>query len=287
LHFSEKSLIRSQEASTTGFGFSGARFVLGEGLAEEIDDSAGTEEKPEEKPPATAEDLAALRAELEAEKGERIRLQGQLDALNAAPPARPTPPEKKKEFTRIELQQMVDAGTIDEAKMAEVLEQQRDGRLLEKVRAEIQAGLSEAHARSAADAEFAKYRARLGGLDTPGHPNRERVSREFAALRALGAPEGASTELAALRAAFGPADAIKEKTAEENEGHREAGGAGSGGEPPSKPSWQKGLSKDRISYLQGQLNSGFYKGVDDPAFKSYVKFARTPKATIPQSVAQA
>lgn len=244
-------------------------------MAEEETQSQEEEPKPQETPPAASKaDVDALRAELEAMRSKNELLETKLAA---APPAE----EKPKELSRAELQEAVDNGTITAEKMEEVLDQQRMRKMKAEVTAEVRAELTRENSRAALEAEFDKYRQRIEGLEKAGHPNRERVSREYRELVRLGAPEGASTEMAALRATFGPAEKIREHTHAEHEAHHEAGASG-GGESPSTGAapWKKGLSPERVAHLESMIEKGQYSGPDDPQFKKYVEFAKSGKPPV-------
>jgi hypothetical protein len=238
----------------------------------ETQDEPKPEEKKETPPVASQADLEALRTELTALQQQNARLQGQLEATAARPEAAP---EKPKQFDRAELQQMVDAGTISEDKMAEVLERQSHDKLRSEITGDLRHMLSENQAQTRREDEIGKYKARLPGLDTAGHENHERASREYQELLRLGATPGAATECAALRAAFGPAERIKEKTRTEHRGHEETVTSSSGPASPGAESWQKGLSRQRITYAKDCFTKGIWSGPEDPGFKTYLQHARS------------
>lgn len=249
--------------------FSGGREDGGQQEVGEEPGAAATEPRASSVP---SPEIEALRAELQAEREARARLEGQVSTL--ATVAAPKEPEKPKEFTRVELRTAVDNGTISEDKMFEILEEQAERRVEARLATKLEERLSANQSQTRVQTELDKYVAAYPGLNENGHPDRERANREYAYLISIGQPKGPATELAACRAVFGPTDKVRETTRQSRERHVETGGAGSPPGDDGSASWQKGLTRDQISYGSKMFEMGQWTGPDDPKAQRYFAIAR-------------
>lgn len=232
-------------------------------------DNEGSAPETPAEPAITAADLQALRDQLAAASERTARLEGELAATRAPEPQAP------KEFTRAELQQAVDNGTITEEKRDEILEEQRERKLTAKLEAKLEAKLAANQSQSRIQEDLTRYIEAHPGIEQAGHPDRLRLEREYQHLLSIGLPKGAATEAAAARAVFGPVEKIRETTRQNRERHVETGGGSGGGdEGDAAPSWHKGLSPRQRSYYAKKLEGGFYAGEDDPSFKREIAIAR-------------
>ena len=252
---------------------------MAEGSEEQLDLVEPTEgdgdntPKPEEV--ESKVELAALREKLQEQVERTARLEGEIQATRTAP-STPAPAAEPvpKQFTRAELRQMVDQGTITEDEMLDRIEAQRDLRLTQHLEKTMTEKLAANQQETTLAQQFASYREVVEGLDTPSHPNRVRAEKEYKELLVSGLPEGDSTQIAALKIAFGSPTKIRETTRDKRETHGESGGSSASGENKPGEQWTKGLKQPRIDYLKRQLEIGAYKNTDDPQFKDYIKYAR-------------
>lgn len=226
-------------------------------------------ESSEEQPSGGDDPIAALRAELVAEREARLRLEGRLAERERASGEEAAP---EKTYTRAELQRAVDEGRISEDQRDDILDTQRARQLKAELREEIRAEEAQRRIQD----EIDRYSREVPGI-TQGstHANRRLLEQEYQQLVASGLPDGPGTQLAALRSAFGRlGTAVRETTRQSRERHEEAGSGGGGPAGGGGNAWQKGLPQKQIRYLQNQLDKGLYSGTDDPAFQRYVAIAR-------------
>lgn len=215
-----------------------------------------------------------LRADLQETRERLARLEGAATERQQEPP--PPPP---KEWTRAELRQAVDAGTIDEDKMWEILAAQERRKTKDEILAEVETRVSATQSQSRIQTDIERYTERMPDLLDKRGPNWDRVVREHQYLRSIGAPEGAATELAALRSAFGPPERIPERTRAARDRQEDMLGAGGGDEGSGDGSrrgrgWTKGLDARQIEHYQKRLDVGAYSGTDDPRFVREIAIAR-------------
>jgi hypothetical protein len=234
-------------------------------------EESATSESEEEKqrPSVSLDDFNALKAQLDAGRTELAEMRGRLEEATKQPVAAKEVP---RDLTRAELREMVDRGDISEEQMHDRLEQQQERRLEAKLAGRLEQHDAQTKGRTMLQETFAAYREKLGdSIDTPGHPNRQRLEREYKDLIMAGFPAGDQTEITALARVFGPPTSVAERR-NTSEVHREVGG-GSGDETGEKAgaSWERGLDARQKGYYQKLLDTGQYKGTNDPHFKADIK----------------
>lgn len=175
---------------------------------------------------------------------------------------------QEREFTRSELRRAVEAGTITEDRMDEILDRQQEARLERTV----ETRLGEARTAQSEDREIdtilGRYRSLVPEAWQEGSDERMRVKRNFERLVARGAPaDRLSTELTAIEMAFGDVDTLQRSRAptpshEETDTGGEDSGTGNG---LTKDGWPKGMPARQKAFYETQLRKGLYKSVADVA----------------------
>ena len=153
----------------------------------------------------TAEaDRETLRAELQREREERIRLE-ERSKVQEEHKAKAEP-----EYTWDQLEGLIADGKITLGKAAAYREDLVSKRAVEKAKAEMQAELHTTSARTTVASELARYKQAMPEILQSGTPERLKVEREYAYLtQTLGYPGTLATELAATRAALGDTDTVE------------------------------------------------------------------------------
>lgn len=147
---------------------------------------------------------------LQAEREQRARLEGELDAMKRqpTPPPQPTP----QRYTEAQLQAMIDEGkaTVGQALayQAETLKLDVARQVEEKVRTTLASSTKT----STLQQEMERYKAVIPEVTQVGSPERMKVEQEFKYLVNLGYDgNDPRTELMAVRAALGSVETVQER----------------------------------------------------------------------------
>lgn len=210
---------------------------------------------------------------LQAEREQRARLEGELEALKRTPPpqAAPTPPR----YSAAQLQQMIDEGkaTVGQvlAYQEETLRKELDSKVEEKVRTSL-ATTSKA---STLQQEMDRYKHVVPEVTQEGTPERQKVTQEFSYLVGLGYDaHDPRTELMAVRAALGSVETIQERrkaktipTGRETMQDIQSNGGAKAGEPDVL----KKMTAAQRQHYQRMIDRNVYKGWDE--VRDELKFA--------------
>jgi len=211
---------------------------------------------------ATAERIAALEATIH-------RLEGRLSAPppQAAPPA----PEPVKTFSREELQQMVDVGTITESERDRRLDEQRQVEYEQKMAEKLEAMKGDLRVEGQIQALCDQYPDLLDDSTELA----QKAGNEFRYLHSIGLPPTLATKLAAIRKVCPETKTkVRETTREKRPTHEESGGTGAGGGKTA--AWGKGLPQEIVTHYQWQLDQGqFPGGVKNEDFQKEIEIARS------------
>jgi hypothetical protein len=231
-----------------------------------------TEPESQEESQKAAESEAALRKELEDARIAQARAEGEASALSNQPEPEAPKAEPEKQYTRAELQALVDDSTISEIERDQRLEDQLRVKILAEVRAENKVQNDANQSANKTQGEFDAYTKMRPDLLVKGSPDHNLASEEYAKLLKMGCEPGALTELIAVRNKFGPSEKIQEIN--DRETHAEGAG-GQTGDPASQKSsgWRGDCSKDEVAYYEEMIKTGQYSGEADPNFKKDVAFA--------------
>lgn len=195
--------------------------------------------------------IEALEAQLTAERDERIRLEERAKAK-----AETTP-----QYTRSQLQGLVDEGKLNQDQADALWEKQLEDRITAKARTEAEQQAKISKRQAAIQGVLTQYRDLRPDAWKAGTEDRQKVQSEYRYLvDVLGQPEGIETEAAACRAAFGPPEKVVPITRERRETPAESGAAKD--EPPG--SRLPKMSNRYKEFYAGQIAKGQYKGWDDP-----------------------
>jgi hypothetical protein len=202
---------------------------------------------------------------IQQEREERIRLEERLNNLESQPAQQP-----KQKYTRKQLRQAVDAGTITQDDMDDILENQLRQEIQGEIRSTVTTASSEISRDNLVDTEIRRYKELVPNVLVQGSEERNRVEGEFRYLTGVGQDERSkTTELAALRAALGPVEKLRktsELTPDRRETHQDVGGGGD--EPPAPDAGHavlKKLNNDQKTYYKRQIDKGIYKDWDQVA----------------------
>jgi hypothetical protein len=229
-------------------------------------DALPLEDEPKDEPqkvevdPAEIEALReaqkTLSAQLEAEKLERARLEGQMKAQPA-----PAAPEQQAQprLTEAQLQAAVDEGTISQAQMNQEIARQMREDITKDVTADLEQKFSAREQLKSVNDQFSRYVKSHPDVLKEGTEDRRLVQEEISSLIELGHPYDKRTELIAMRTIFGPIDRVQETTRQRREAHQETGGAGEGaGGGSGSPAWQKGLRPSQVAQFKREIEKGLY-----------------------------
>lgn len=237
-----------------------------------IEPSEGQEEP---KPDPSAEKLTQLESSLQEERESRIRLEGQISALQtqAQTPA-PVEPEERV-YSRIELQSMLDDGKISESQRDQMLDDQRTKQLRKEILAEVRQENQAFQAQQSIQSQVSEYTSALPDLYTQGSDHEKRAAKELTYLIQMGQdPNQLSTKLLAMKLAFGEASKLKEVSRKTRETHAEtSSGSGDAGEP-AKDLGPSNINNRMRSFYKEQIEKGRYTGWDDPNLKKELKYVR-------------
>ena len=246
--------------------------------SEDNDGAAGqSDEGKERKVPLKV--LNAVRRENQDLKTKLARLEGKVDGISALQRDTPAPVTKKeapREYTRVQLDAAVTAGTITEATRDEILQQQSDARQQTKLNEVEDRIKREARAEAKIDAQLQTYVENYPDLTVPDSELRARVQEHFDELvRDFGEdPKSAATQLKAVKMSI-PSISSKAGRKKQPEAHEETGGADNDADSPSKgKAWSKGLSKRMVEYYDSKVSKGIYKGYAAKDFLADVAASR-------------
>jgi len=204
--------------------------------------------------------IEALEAQLTAERDERIRLEERAKLKVETAP----------QYTRTQLQALVDEGKINQDQADQLWEKQLEDRITAKARAEAEQQARIQKKQTAVRDALSKYRELRPDIAIAGTEDRAKVQAEYRYLvDVLGQPEGIETEAAACRAAFGPPEKAQAITRERRETPAD------GGAPRQEPRSNR-LPKisDRLhAFYEMQIAKGQYRGWDDPNLVKEIQIA--------------
>lgn len=207
-----------------------------------------------------------LQDELQAEREQRIRLEERLNAGGGK--------DKPKTYTRAELLEAVNAGTITQATADEVWEQQITTKVREDITRDITQRDAVRERATRVSTEISRYKSAVPDVMDTSSDARKKVVAEFDYLVSIGQPKTVETELAALRSVFGPLERLEKRdvTREKRSSHQEGGGArpndDSGttknGPPANLPARYK-------QHYESMIGKGMYTGWDDKRLQAELK----------------
>lgn len=206
------------------------------------------------------------------------RAEARLEETRTKPPEQPAP----KEYTRAELQKLVDTGSMAESRMQEVLDEQRERRIIRQVDERFQRSQSLQQRVSSIEQELVAYQRARPDAWQEGSESRKRVQDEFDYLvRINGKPPDAvaqkTYEVMALRAAFGSPQ--QETTRDRRETHSETGGD-SGDAGRSGGDKKEGVPKElkdrpKLQYHYEQMIArGHYSGWTDAKLRKELEYVK-------------
>lgn len=209
-------------------------------------------------------------------------LRGKVDGLaQASPPAQKAAPKAeapKPKYSRAQLREMVNNGTITEDQMDEQLEKQLREQISYETRSTLAQEVSAAKTQSKVETQIESYMSKYPSLNDKSSDTFKKVEKAFNSLTALGDPsDSAATELKALMVALGPVEAsrVPQGVDKRPETFQETGGSAPSDSPSAEgPEWAKGLTGGQRNYYKGLIDKGIYKGFNDPQLKSDLEGAR-------------
>jgi hypothetical protein len=218
--------------------------------------------------------LSALEAERKARQKletELARVSGTVEGLKAG--QQQTKVEPEKTFTRAQLRASVAAGDITEDQADDIFEQQLEKKLTARLETKAVKTVQVSEQSRTVQGEIDKYVDAHPDLIVADSELRAKVQGEFDYLVKLGDnPKDTATQLKAIRAAVGP---LKAKSrAKSPETFDETGGAGGNEDRSGSDTWAKGLSQAQRKHYEKLVNTGVYKGFNDPKLVSELKFAK-------------
>jgi hypothetical protein len=245
--------------------------------------------------PSTEAHVAAVGDDSQKESGDRqqqalstfqdelARLSGKLEGIaevvKSNPTASASATPQTQTYTRSQLREMVNSGTITEDQMDEQLEMQLRESITAKAEAQTDAKLQKATIEGKVLGQIDSYMERNPKLKDKSSPIYQRVKKAFDELVELGDDAGSmTTELKALKIALGANPSMQGKR-KEPDTFEDTGGSGGGerlGESDS--GWAKGLNAGQREYYKTMLTKGLFKGSDDPNFKAEIEIARKKAA---------
>lgn len=205
-----------------------------EGETTEVVEAEVTEGEPEGAPEVKEPDpVSRYEQKLQEEREARIRLEERLAAAEAkaAPPKKEEPPQ---EFTRAQLREAVNEGTINEDQMEDIWAKQ----LRNQTRRDTEELLTKRDAVREKDTlvstETQKYIDAYPGVAKQGSDDWQKVKKEYDFLIKLGDEHSDATQLKALRAAFGSSERVvsRNRASEFRETASETASPGGGGSRP-------------------------------------------------------
>tara|TARA_R110000796_G_scaffold252500_1_gene387163 strand:- start:9727 stop:10530 length:804 start_codon:yes stop_codon:yes gene_type:complete len=196
----------------------------------------------------------------------------EVESKVTAPAAAPA-----KTYSRKELQDYVDAGSITEDQR----DQQLDFQAQQQAEARMDSKLAAQQEISKADSVIEGYRAVVDDLDDPNSDNRQKAEDAYKDIVDLhGKPKDdlavRKLNALALQQAFGPLKNLQKRhrdiSNKARETHQETGGYGSEGNGGSDPE-TKGMSKRVVDYYKPQVDKGQMSWA---AVKDELKYVKNP-----------
>ena len=219
--------------------------------------------------------LAALKSAEEKREREIASLRSEFETKLAAATAKPA--EAPKEYTRAELNALVEARTITQDQAdAQMDHQTRKAAVSEASRVATET-VAATQRKQHVEREIARYKAIAPEILDDASEKRAEIKAEFNALVALGDdPRDLATQLKAIRAVLGPAEKLERSRngRPAHESHRESGGGGGEGQKrrdPDAPLTYDDLSPAEKAHYDKGLRSGMYK--DTAAVNEELKYA--------------
>jgi hypothetical protein len=236
--------LKSPEGDETGGGASGGG---------SSDDDSG---KSKDDVVPKSQFLAAIRSA----NDKYAALEAQLNELKAAAAA-PKQVDQPKEYTRAELNALVESGQINQAQADAQIELQVRSAAKSEARQEALHVVTEAQRKERVTSEIARYTALVPELKNKGSETFAKVAGEFQYLVGLGDSKTLETELKAIRAALGPVETLEQarKGRTSHESHQEHGAGGGGGAGPKGGQGNLKLSEKERSHYQRGIDAGRYK----------------------------
>ncbi len=210
--------------------------------------------------------MMAEREKRQALEREVSELKGRMETLNKQQTA-------PKQYTRHELEQLIDDGKLDRSKADQIMDAQIEARVRQSVTDDVRAEMVTRSRDDRVAAELDRYVASIPDVATPGTDARRRVEQEFQYLTSLGDAPNKATELKALRAVFGPADGLQ-KSEPSRETHQEAG-EDTGGE-------DSGMRTDGIPKGLTEAQRVYYKQLIGTVYRNWKEVEDELKYANPQ-----
>lgn len=217
--------------------------------------------------------LAAANEKLQKEAEARARAEGEAAALRqTVTNVRESKDDRKEEpqkFTRAQLDQMVEKGTLDKVTADGYWEMQLRNEVTQQVSDRIFNRLEAKERSGKLTAEIRSYQEAFPDTVKVGSETHTKMTSEYTRLVDLGYPRDVSTELLAAKTVCGALPkkgAPKDVTRESRETHTETGGSGAGPtkDPQSKdPVVRMGLTTREKNYYQSAIDKGVYKDWSD------------------------
>lgn len=210
---------------------------------------------------------------LQAEREQRARLEGELEALRRTPPPQAAPPPPR--YSAAQLQQMIDEGKATVGQVLAYQEETLRKELATTLDEKVQATLTATAKTSSLNQEMERYKAVVPEVIQEGTPERQKVTQEFSYLVSLGYDaRDPRTELMAVRAALGSVETIQAKraaktipTGRETMQDIQA----NGGAKASEPDVLKKMTAAQRQHYQRMIDRNVYKGWDE--VRDELKFA--------------
>jgi len=207
----------------------------------------------------------------------RARAEGEAAALRHVTANLPEKEVKReevltKQFTRSELDAMVEAEKLTKAEADNYFELQLTNKVTREVSKHLTDTLARNNRNQKIGAEIEAYQEAFPDSMKDGSDTRTKMSTEYNRLvEDLGYAKGPETQLLAAKAVLGvlPKGKPKDLTRESRESHQDTGGAGGGAQDRNQdkgskdPTVRMGLSSREKKYYEGMIEKGIYKDWKD------------------------
>lgn len=187
-----------------------------------------------------------LQQQLQTERDARIRAEEQAKGT-------------KRDYTRPELQNMVDTGQITQETADGQLDKQTEARLSEKMEVRLAQFGQDTTLTNRVKAETDSYRKEIPDLAVDGSEARKKATAAYQRLVERGQPATPATELLAVEMAFGPIETLAKAKSGKHETHQETTASGQPDSAPKSDAPMKGLSKRAKDYYEDQIRKGRHK----------------------------
>ena len=209
-------------------------------------------------------------------------LEAKFNELVAKVEAKPAEIEQPKEYTRAELNAMVEARTITQDQADAQMDAQAARRAEAAATRVATETVTSAQRKERVDTEIARYTAVAPEILDDAHETRQAIKTEYQYLIGLGDKPSVETQLKAIRSVLGPVEKLERARNGKSDhvSHREdGGGGGEGGGRKAKdgPLTYDDLSQREKAHYDKGLQSGRYK--DKAEINAELKFANSRTRT--------